>query len=59
MSDQYVLPKVDCEHFREKKNHFECRILKEPFCFTERCKFYKPEEVSDGRYMDDTGSRTA
>lgn len=51
MTEQYVLPKVDCEYFREEKNHFTCQILKEPYCFTERCKFYTPDpdkEVRDG-----------
>lgn len=48
MSDQYVLPKVDCEHFREEDSHFACRILKEPYCFTERCKFYVPKEDEEG-----------
>ena len=52
MSDQYVLPKVDCEHFRENKNFVKCEILREMYCFVERCKFYKPkEENTDGNNL--------
>lgn len=44
MSDQYVLPKVDCQFFEEDAGPIFCRVLKEAYCFKEKCKFYKTKE---------------
>ena len=50
MSDQYILPKVDCLFFSEDANPRFCMVLREAYCFKERCKFYKTrEEENDGR----------
>lgn len=44
MSDQYILPKVDCRFFDEDANPRFCMVLREAYCFKEKCKFYKTKE---------------
>lgn len=52
MSNEYILPKVDCRFFDEDANPLFCMVLKEAYCFKERCRFYKTrEEESNGRRM--------
>ena len=59
MSDQYILPKVDCRFFDEDTNPRFCMVLKEAYCFKERCRFYKTrEEVNDGSPDRQSGQRS-
>ena len=44
MSNEYILPKVDCRFFDEDANPRFCMVLREAYCFKEQCKFYKTKE---------------
>lgn len=44
MSNEYILPKVDCRFFDEDTKPRFCMVLREAYCFKERCKFYKAKE---------------
>lgn len=46
--NEYVLPKVDCLFFNEEANPRFCMVLREAYCFKEKCRFYKPKEDREG-----------
>lgn len=52
MSEEYILPRVDCQFFDEDTDPVFCMVLKEAYCFKEKCKFYKAkEENTNGNYL--------